>query len=96
MVRKRAQTLLVLLLHVSAKTPSHLLDDGDLTEISRRPALDQRNICCQTHPVHVIPRRWRRQTVKMEVWGDAKTSCVHTQAVTKVSKFAYLGCLERS
>lgn len=41
------------------KPQPHLLNDGDLTEVPRRPALDQRNICRQTHSVHVIPGRWR-------------------------------------
>lgn len=72
---------------------SHLLDDGDLTEISRRPAFDQGNIRCQTHPVHVIPGRWRRQTNRVSA-NDKQEAFAHT--ALKMRKFAYLGYPERS
>lgn len=32
----------------------YLLDDSDLSQVSSRATLYQRDVCCQTHPVHMV------------------------------------------
>lgn len=37
----------------------YLLDDCDLSQVSSRATLYQRDVCCQAHPVHMVTRRYR-------------------------------------
>lgn len=40
---------------------TNLLDDGDLSEVPGRAALNQGNIRRQAHPVHVVPGNCERE-----------------------------------
>jgi hypothetical protein len=69
------------------KVSLHLLDSGHLSEIPSSPALNERHISGQTHPIHVVSCSWKNTVVSKSSWWHQVQ-----MTITNISCFQYSTC----
>lgn len=82
------------ILHVTLWPCGYLFDDCDLSEVSSCATLDERDVCCQAHPIHMITSgyggKWCLVSVISICWLFEITF------LSSEVKFEYLCYLKRS